>query len=430
MKIRKTCMSHILSLAMAVLLAALLCACSGKADAPQNQSAPDERPPETAAVQTTAAPETTPPATTAAPETTAAPTTAAVPETTAAAQTKASGGSGWTGKAEGFLGMSGNTDEAEAFSAEGSYTLFGVLTQGYEVTADSLGAKSVIVLEEDGTGSLAFNEEKMEVTDWSLEGDRILVTLEDESSAEGTFLNGIIELDIYGTGEMLFYYTQEGADTSSYELITMDELQQMMDEGKAGIPEKDNGSRLAAVWKSLDGSTGIHLNYDVYLDYFEAVQEYDVHILDGEYYSLRKSYISGYTQEMITFLSGGKAYNLYPEDMTGILVTETSSSIILDHPERMDQLVQDIYMNMQRTDYYEDTMDISGETYSAEVYPAGSGLSEAIFCFDGDGNLAFYICSEDPDAETPSMTDAVYTIHSIDGQVQTSVFDISEYTIE
>ena len=57
-------------------------------------------------------------------------------------------------------------------------------------------------------------------------------------------------------------------------------------------------------------------------------------------------------------------------------------------------------------------------------------ISEAIFCFDGDGNLAFYVCSKDPDAETPSVTDAVYTIHSIDDQVDPSVFDISGYTIE
>ncbi|MBQ1423854.1 MAG: hypothetical protein IIY96_05385, partial [Lachnospiraceae bacterium] len=116
--------------------------------------------------------------------------------------------------------------------------------------------------------------------------------------------------------------------------------------------------------------------------------------------------------------------------MTGILVTETSAGIILSHPELTDQLIQDIFVCMQNSVYDEETMDISGEDYDAEVYPAGSMQSEGIFCFDRDGKLAFYLKSEDPESDTPGITDGVFTIHEFDDKVDVSLFDISGYTIE
>ena len=104
--------------------------------------------------------------------------------------------------------------------------------------------------------------------------------------------------------------------------------------------------------------------------------------------------------------------------------------MILDHPELMDSLLQDIYVCKQSGYYQEETMDISGEDYATEIYPPTGLQPEGIFCFNSDGSLAFYLRSEDPESDTPGTTDAVFTIHELDDKVDVSLFDISGYTIE
>ena len=42
--------------------------------------------------------------------------------------------------------------------------------------------------------------------------------------ARAMIRSGIIELDVWGTGEMILFYAKEGADTSGFELMTMDEI--------------------------------------------------------------------------------------------------------------------------------------------------------------------------------------------------------------
>ena len=52
----------------------------------------------------------------------------------------------------------------------------------------------------------------------------LTVVLTDGSSAQAVIGNGILELDILGTGDMLLYYAQDGADISGYELMSVDEI--------------------------------------------------------------------------------------------------------------------------------------------------------------------------------------------------------------
>ena len=389
---KRTTIAQLASLITVFLLAAFLCACGGS-------KAPEQSAPET----------------TAAPESEAAEDS---PELSDKSQ-------------QAMLGFLTGGSAAEELPVEGSYTLFGVINEGYMVDSASMEMESFIKLEDGGKGAMSFDGDDTTIPEWTLNDDKISITVADGSSTDGIVRNGVIELDIYGDGSLILCYAQEGADLSAYELLSIEDLVAEIDKDSDGIPDiKGNGSKVADVWNNLNNSKGIHLHYDAYMEGLDVQQEYDVHVLGGKYYSLRKMEIGAHTSELITYIDDGKVYNLYPDDMTGILVTETSAGIILSHPELTDQLIQDIFVCMQNSVYDEETMDISGEDYDAEVYPASSMQSEGIFCFDRDGKLAFYLKSEDPESDTPGITDGVFTIHEFDDKVDVSLFDISGYTIE
>ena len=111
-------------------------------------------------------------------------------------------------------------------------------------------------------------------------------------------------------------------------------------------------------------------------------------------------------------------------------MTETESTIIKENPELMDTLLQDIYERLQDTDYYEETTDMNGETYTGEVYLKGEYRPEGVFLFNQEGALSYYLRTEDPEADKPSANDAVYTIYAIDEDVDPSLFDFSDYMLE
>jgi hypothetical protein len=193
--------------------------------------------------------------------------------------------------------------------------------------------------------------------------------------------------------------------------------------------QSEPDSMLYALYSGLDTRAGIHLNYDMHTDYLDADMSYDVHGKDGVYYSLRTTLVSGFENSLVTFFRDGTAYNLYPDDMTGIVATTTTSSYIMDNIMLMDHLLSDLHSYGQRKDYTQETRDLDGVSYTVELFPERGNTPEAAFYFKDDGQLAFCFKGA-PVVETAvEIGETAYTIHTIDQAVNEDLFDISGYTI-
>ena len=116
-----------------------------------------------------------------------------------------------------------NTQAPAELPIEGAYELFAVENMGALVYSADLEMFSTMNLAAGGTGSMSYGEETMNITSWTEDGGKMTVTMADGGSAGASVQAGIIRLDINGTGEMLLYYAREGADTSGYSPMTMEE---------------------------------------------------------------------------------------------------------------------------------------------------------------------------------------------------------------
>ena len=319
-----------------------------------------------------------------------------------------------------FASMLREKDTASApaeLPIEGAYEIFAVKVDGALINSADLDVSSTITLAADGTGRMTSNDEAEDIAVWSLDGEVFSITMADNSSADGRLHNGIIELDIYGTGYMILFYAREGADTSGYAPMTMEEYQAKPD------------SLLYALWESVDADAGVHLNYDMHTDYMDADQSYDVHGKNGVYYSRRTTQVSGLENTLVTFFRDGTAYNLDPDDMTGVIATTTTSSAITENIMLMDHLLSDIHSYAQRKDYSVEQRERDGVSYTVELFPATDNTPEAAFYFNADGQLV-YCFKAAPVIETSvDIGETVYTVYTIDEAVNEALFDISGYTI-
>lgn len=308
---------------------------------------------------------------------------------------------------------------------EGDYTLFAVRDGKYTVSAEEKGVNnSSITLAEGGTGSMTIGEESMDITTWSVEDGVITITMADESTADGQIRGGVIELDIFGTGDLILIYSQEAADISGYELLTLEEVNELI-----AAEEESSKTRLGLFLDTLDMEEGIHLKYQLKVDYMDAVQEYDVHAKGGTYYSSRTTKVSGYENTTVTFIRDGKVYNLSPDDKTGKYITDLPLSYTNANLMLMDSLYSELTMATTRTGRTEEERELEGTTYSVDVYPETEYQSETIVYFDGDDQPVF--CSKAaPVIETAvDIGESFYTVEVIDDQVDESLFDVSAYNI-
>ena len=287
---------------------------------------------------------------------------------------------------------------------EGDYTLFAAGFAGQIQESSELGTGSVLTLEKGGKGSLSFDEESMEITAWTLEGDTISLALADGSTATGELLKeyGVIELD----AGYVYYYGQAGADQDA-------------------VLRPD--TKLFALYDSIDAKAGAHLQYSVHTDYMDSTSRFDVHVRDGVYYSSRTTEVSGYEDTKVTFFRDGTAYLLDPAQMTLSVATTTASSLVRDNVLMMDQLYSAIFSHARGTDFTEETRELDGVTCQVYVYPATDYQAEASFWFDEEGNLVRYEEGAPVIETTIELGESVYTVGGIDTAVDESLFDISGY---
>ncbi len=324
-------------------------------------------------------------------------------------------------------------DAAVELPPEGEYVLFAVENEGFLVDSEDMEMSSVLHFSEGGKGSMEADGETMDISSWDVADGSVSIVMADGGSASGPIHDGIIELDIMGDGSVIMYFAQEGADTSGYEVISLEEAIAKMAEGATGTDEaSDQGpaSRVNALWQSLNSEEGVHFNYRLNSDYLNSTQDFDVHAKGGNYYSSRTTHVAGAVDTTITVFKDGKAYNLSPDDMTGVLATETSSSIIAADAMLMDTLYSAIFAKAQEADYTEEERMVDGVSYTAEVFPAGEYKLEAVFCFDEEGSLKYYIEGAPVGESSIDIGESVYTVNTIDSKLDESLFDISAYAIK
>ena len=396
--------------AAAVLVVNGLCACGGGGAAAPAQTTAAAAAETKAAAETTAAAAETKAAqaeakeTTAAKEETKAETTAETKE--AATETKA----------------------VKEFSVDGEYKMFGVLYEGYTVDPEGMGMSSALKLEKDGTGSMSMDADEMAVSKWEEADGTVTITMEDESSAEAKFHDGILDMDIFGTGAMILYYAQEEADISGYELLTPEQVKEKMEAAEA--EKKAADSKVGALWLTLDTKSGVHMNYSRTIEKMNAEQDFDVQGRGEVYYSSRTSKTGSLEGTTVTFFEDGKVYNLKPEKMTGTIATTTSSDIVSKDVMALDDLYQAISTRAESAEFTEETREIDGTAYTAEVFPAGDYTPEAVFCFTDSGELAYYIDGTTPAKKGIDSGEIVYKINAIDKEIDEALFDISGYKID
>ena len=394
-------MKKTLSLILAAVLAISLCCCSG------GSSSGSEKPAEPSVEENTQ-------------EAEAAPADAAQPETPDETVASDSAVPDQPTQAE---------EIAEKFTVsdlpvEGEYSIFAVRNEGYTVSASEMDIEASMTLSADGTGSITVMGESMDIVSWTAEDGAFTVTLADESTAGGNARGGIVELDIYGTGDMLMIFAQEKADTSSYTLLTFDEVKEQI-----LAAEEANKTALGLVLGGIDPVAGAHLRYQRRINALDTVQEYDVYAKDGVYYSARTTKTAGAQSTVITFIKDGKVYNLYPDKKTGNYVTDLPLSITNENILLMDDLYSEMRMISMRTDHVEEEREIEGASFPAEVYPQTDYDPETVFYFADDGSLAYCYTAAPVVESAAYIGDILYTVESIDGEVDESLFDISSYEI-
>lgn len=394
-------MKKTLSLILAAVLAISLCCCSG------GSSSGSEKPAEPSVEENTQ-------------EAEAAPADAAQPETPDETDASDSAVPDQPTQAE---------EIAEKFTVsdlpvEGEYSIFAVRNEGYTVSASEMDIEASMTLSADGTGSITVMGESMDIVSWTAEDGAFTVTLADESTAGGNARGGIVELDIYGTGDMLMIFAQEKADTSSYTLLTFEEVKEQI-----LAAEQANKTALGLVLGGIDPVAGAHLRYQRRINALDTVQEYDVYAKDGVYYSARTTKTAGAQSTVITFIKDGKVYNLYPDKKTGNYVTDLPLSITNENILLMDDLYSEMRMTSMRTDHVEEEREIEGASFPAEVYPQTDYDPETVFYFADDGSLAYCYTAAPVVESAAYIGDILYTVESIDGEVDESLFDISSYEI-
>lgn len=422
--------NRILSLLLTAVLVAALCSCGGSSSEPpaetaqakevetETKSAPAEDVPQEAGSEEAAQPTAT--------------------ETVSAAEDKASAAtetvSATEDKASVSAALTAQPTQAEEIAekytvselpVEGEYNLFAVRNEGYTVSSESMEMTSAMVLSKEGNGSLTLQDDSIDITSWTSEDGVFKLTLSDGTTADGNARGGILELDIYGTGDMFLIYAQQGADTSGYTLLTIDEVKAQMEASK-----EESKTKLDHAVESIDAVSGAHLRYRRSMETIDTVQTYDVCAKDGAYYSSRTTKVGGIEDTVITVIQNGKVYNLYPKKMTGNYVTDLPLSITDADILLMDDLYSEMRMASVRTDAVLEDRELEGRTYPAEVYPETEYTPETIFYFDEDGSLAYCFAGKPVIDVAAELGDSLYTVEAIDTEVDESLFDISAYAID
>ena len=116
----------------------------------------------------------------------------------------------------------------ESLEYVGSYTAFGMVHDDYRDYIVDLGEESSeLTLSEDGTGVLTLSTESGEgqIEKWKVEGGLIDVTIGNRMMFGPVENSSIVQL-YFEKETLTIYYAKEGADTSSYNVLSQEEFKE------------------------------------------------------------------------------------------------------------------------------------------------------------------------------------------------------------
>ncbi len=289
-------------------------------------------------------------------------------------------------------------------SLAGEYTLFSIELNESRMDPGTMGVSAVLRLQEDGTAVLVMNGAENPLPKWTVEGGNIMLFNDNGDPLECPFSEGVVTLEM-GPG-YLWYLADEASNPT------------------AGQPV----SRLNGIFDSIDPVAGAHLSYEYHSDFMDSVTVMDVHAKDYSYYSRKTVKAAGVEDTTANSYLGDKVYLLYPDKMSGKVVMTVSLNMLQNNPLLQDTLYKSIHTNRLRKDFTEEEREYDGKVYTVEVFPAAAYSQGIAYYFDADGNLVHIL--EDAPAAMPTLGETFYTVGSFDEAVDTSLFDISGYTIE
>lgn len=126
----------------------------------------------------------------------------------------------------------------------GTYTIFAYTVEGYVVEPSDM--QSELTLKKDGTGHLSINGQGGPITEWTAENGSLRVVSGGQTMT-GTVKNGVAVLD-YGEGNIA-YYAKEGADTSAIEVLTREQLREILAEKEPGDAQPSDDAGRAGVYR-------------------------------------------------------------------------------------------------------------------------------------------------------------------------------------
>ncbi len=282
----------------------------------------------------------------------------------------------------------------------GTWRLNFVESEDTLMTPDEAMVKGLLLLNADGTGLFVINGSESAFPKWEETDDGVVLT--GPNGSELVCSVGDEGLAVpYTDGYTMVFGLADGSADSSL---------------------------LYPVYRSIDTETGAHLRYSLHTGFLDATSALDVHARGGSYYSQRTTSSGKFSSTAATCMLDGKAYNLDPAEKTGTFVTETSLSTALTNALMMDTLYQKIVQRAHDYDYTLEIRELDGAYYAVEVYPQTVYASGCAFFYDTEGRLVHVL--EDAPAVKPDMGETFYTIESIDGELDETLFDLSGYTIE
>ena len=288
----------------------------------------------------------------------------------------------------------------------GEYELTSRVYSGTEMNPASMGISASLTLNENGTGSLIMNGAANELPKWTDDGTTVTLYNANGDALPCSYADGIITLEM---GENYYwYFWHESVNPNA---------------GKAA-------STLSKVFDEIDPIKGAHLSYEYHSDYMDYTVNYEVTAKDGAYSSLETSKVSGSSHESVsaTCFLNDTVYSIKPAEKQGKVVMSISLSMLNNNPLMLDDCYKLMRSNIIRKDYTVEERELNGKKFTAEVFPATGNMAEVVFYYDETGKLVHIL--DGAPLLMPDLGERLYTIYSFDDNVDTSLFDISGYTIE
>ena len=123
-----------------------------------------------------------------------------------------------------------SSEEPAIEDIAGTYDLYACDYAEYTILASAVYEDETIqvVLNEDGTGSLVYDEDITEITEWTFDGETVRISSSGTDEAvECPYSNGVIIIDEPTSG-LKMYFANESADVSSIEAMDYDQFMEAL----------------------------------------------------------------------------------------------------------------------------------------------------------------------------------------------------------